>query len=230
VETWLKQAEFYTRLALSSIAQVYINRYNYDMGATKSLPENYQHQKILDLSSSRSAIWLNLAAVPLLIVYGWLFSRIISYLRSINPSSTGTWSLFSNFSWLELIGLICSIIFMLTFHEMIHGAFFWLFTGEQPKFALKMFYAFAAAPDWCLPRSQYMVVGLSPFVVISILSIGIAVFVSSAIVPYLLYIATFNAAGALGDMVVVGWVLKQSASVLVQDQGDKFITFAPDNE
>jgi hypothetical protein len=200
------------------------------MRPTKTLPGNYQHQKILDLSSSRTAIWLNLAAVPLLFVYGWLFSHIISDLRSINPSATGTWGFFSNFSWLELIGLLCSIIFMLTFHEIIHGAFFWLFTGEQPKFALKAFYAFASAPEWCLPRSQYIVVGLSPFVIISILSIGVAVFVSSAIVPYLIYIATFNAAGALGDMVVVGWVLNQSASVLVQDQGDKFITFAPDNK
>jgi hypothetical protein len=54
--------------------------------------------------------------------------------------------------------------------------------------------------------------------------------VSSSIVLLLLYIATFNAAGALGDMIVVGWVLKQPNTILVKDQGDKFSSFAPGND
>ncbi len=173
---------------------------------------------------------MNLVAIPLLFVFGWLFSTIIYWLRSLNPSAKGVWGLFSAHSAFELVALILSIIFMLIFHELIHGAFFWLFTGEQPKFALKAGYAYAASPDWCLPRPQYVITGLSPFVIISIFSILFATFLSSSVVPYLIYIATFNAAGALGDMIVVAWVLRQSASILVQDQGDKFITFAPDNE
>lgn len=200
------------------------------MHATKTLPPNYQPQKTLDFSTSRAAIGLNLAAVPLLFLYGWLFSRIINYLRSINPSAKGAWSIFTAFSGIEVIALILSVIFMFIFHELIHGAFFWLFTGEQPKFALKSGYAFAAAPDWHLPRTQYIVVGVSPFVVISLLSVIIAAFTTSSLVPYLIYIATFNAAGALGDMIVVAWVLAQSHAVLVRDQGDKFSTFSPVNE
>jgi hypothetical protein len=198
------------------------------MQPTKTLPGTYQFHKILDFSSRRASIGLNLAAIPLLFVYGWIFSSIITYLRSLNPSAVGTWSLLASLPWFELIALIASIIFMFTFHEMIHGAFFWLFTGEQPKFALKTGYAYAAAPDWCLPRLQYIVVGLSPFIVISILAIVIATFTPASIVRYLIYIATFNAAGALGDMIVVAWVLTQSPAALVQDQGDKFIVFAPD--
>ncbi len=200
------------------------------MHATKVLPADYSHHKLLDLSSKRAAIGLNLAAVPLLFLYGWLFSVVIRYLRSVNPAAKGTWGLFSSFTAIEVVAFILSVIFMLIFHEVIHGAFFWLFTGEQPKFALKAGYAFAAAPDWCLPRAQYIVVGLSPFIVISLLCILAASLTYASIVPYLIYIATLNAAGALGDMIVVAWILRQSSSILVQDQGDKFITFSPDKE
>jgi hypothetical protein len=200
------------------------------MHAVKMLPANYHHQKTLDFSSLRVAIWLNLAAIPLLFVYGWIFSGLIVFSRSINHSATGTWGVLPAFSTLELIVLLGSILFMLTIHEMIHGAFFWLFTNERPKFALKAVYAYAAAPDWHLPRLQYVVVGLSPFVVISVLSILLAAFIDARIVPFLFYMATFNAAGALGDMIVVAWVLRQSGEVLVQDYGDKYLTYAPDND
>jgi hypothetical protein len=200
------------------------------MHATKILPSNYHHQKTLDLSGARVVLWLNLAAIPLLFIYGWLYGRVIILLRSTNPFPKGIWGVLTAFSGWTLIGLLLSILFMLVFHELVHGIFFWLFTHERPIFALKGGYAFAAAPEWYLPSSQYIIVGLSPFVVISILSIIFAVFVSSSIVPFLLYIATFNAAGALGDMIVVGWVLKQPNTILVKDQGDKFSSFALGND
>ncbi|HSB67175.1 MAG TPA: DUF3267 domain-containing protein [Anaerolineales bacterium] len=198
------------------------------MHATKDLLPNYHQYKNLDFSSPRTALWLNLAAVPLLFLYGWLFSLIINFLRSVNPSARGVWGLFTAFSGLGLVALLVSIILMLILHEAIHGACFWIFTGERPKFALKAAYAYAAAPDWYLPRNQYAVVGLSPFVVISVLSMICAAFLPSSMVPYLIYIATFNAAGALGDMIVVGWVLSQPTSVIVQDKGDRYIIFEPD--
>jgi hypothetical protein len=200
------------------------------MHATKILPSNYHHQRTLDLSGSRIVLWLNLAAIPLLFIFGWLFGRAMVLLRSTNPFPNGAWGLFTTFSGLGLIVLLLSILFMLVFHELVHGIFFWIFTRERPRFAFKGGYAFAAAPEWYLPNSQYIIVGLSPLVVISILSILTVAFVPSSVVPYLLFIATFNAAGALGDMIVVGWVLKQSNTILVKDQGDKFSSFAPGND
>jgi hypothetical protein len=197
------------------------------MRATKQIPAEFSHQSILDLSSTRSAVWLNLAGVPLLFLYGWLFSRIIYFFRTTNAQ--GIWGVFTAFTGLGLLALILSIIFMFIFHELIHGACFWIFTGEKPRFALKAAYAYAAAPDWFLPRNQYTVVGLSPFVLISVLSIIFGAILSSSVVPYLILIATFNAAGALGDMIVVAWVLKQSGSVMVQDKGDKYITYSTDS-
>jgi hypothetical protein len=200
------------------------------MHATKILPSNYHHQKTLDLSNPRTSVWLNLAAIPLLFLFGWFFSRLIILLRSINPFPNGFWGVVTTLSVWNLITLILSIIVMLVFHELIHGLFFWLFTQEQPRFALKSGYAFAAAPEWYLPKFQYIIVGLSPLVLISIICIVLAAFMHSQIVSYLLLIATFNAAGALGDMIVVAWVFRLSNNILMRDQGDKFSSFSPDIE
>ena len=201
-------------------------RYNYRMQAQKPLPASYRFDKTLDLSSFRTVLWLNLAALPLLVLFGWIFGRIFFLLRSINPLSGGFWD-FINFSIMELIWLILSIIVMLVFHELIHGLFFWLYTHERPKFALKSGYAFAAAPDWYLPKFQYIIVGLSPLVIISVICVILVAFMPAQIIPYLLLVATFNAAGALGDMIIVAWVSSQPQDILLRDQGDKFSIFVP---
>ncbi len=200
------------------------------MNAIKDLPTNYHHRKTLDLSGSRTVLWLNLATIPLLFFFGWLFNRIIVYLRSFNPFQNGFWGLVSTFSGWGLIVILVAVILMLVVHELIHGLFFWLFTRERPKFALRSGYAFAAAPEWYLPKAQYIIVGLSPLIVISVVCIVIASFVPASIAPYPLFIATFNAAGALGDMLVVAWVSKQTGSVLVRDLGDRFSSFVPEIE
>jgi len=197
------------------------------MQATKDLPATFQLSKTLNLSSSVVSLRLNMAAVPLLLVFGWLFARLIILLRSINPFPKGVLSFFTTVSGWELLAFPLSIILMFVVHELVHGLFFWLFTRERPRFALKAGYAFAAAPEWYLPGPQYIIVGLSPFVLITLVTVLLAVFVMPPLVPYLLFISTFNAAGALGDLIVVGWVLRQPNTVLVKDEGDIFTSFAP---
>lgn len=197
---------------------------------TKNLPANYQLHHTLNLSGKRVILVLNIIALPLLYLFGWLFSHLITILRSINPFPKGGWEIITAFSGWGLLALPLSIIFMLVFHELIHGLFFWLFTHHRPRFALKSGYAFAAAPEWFLPRAQYISVGLSPLVLISFLSLLIAWIAPESMLPYLLLIATFNAAGSLGDMVVTGWTLNQPAIALINDRGDIFSSFVPHEE
>ena len=196
------------------------------MHATKILPIDYHQGKTLDLSGPCTVLWLNLAAIPLLFLFGWFFGRMITLLRLINPFANGFWGVITTFSVWNLITLILAVMIMIVVHELIHGLFFWLFTQEKPRFALRPGYAYAAAPEWYLPKFQYISVGLSPFVLISILCLTLAASIPPQIVPYLLLIATLNAAGALGDMIVVAWVFRLSNNILIRDQGDKFSSFA----
>jgi hypothetical protein len=195
------------------------------MQAINSLPSNYKHQKTLDLSGKKMVIGLNLAAIPLLFIFGWLFEQLTISFRSSNPFPKSILEFLTTFSGWELFALPLSLIIMLVLHELVHGIFFWVYTRERPRFALKGGYAFAAAPGWYLPRFQYIIVGLSPLIIISLLAIFFATFVIKPMVPYLLIIATFNAAGALGDMIVVAWVLMQPNTILVKDDGDRFSTY-----
>jgi hypothetical protein len=199
------------------------------MKAIKYLPDSYHHKKTLNLAGSRNVLWLNLAAIPLLFIYGWLFIYLIIIFNPFNLFQNGILWFLVTFSGWELVAFLLSIILMLILHELVHGIFFWLFTRERPRFALKPGYAFAAAPDWYIPSMQYICVGLSPFVIISITCTILAWFVNSSLIPYLLIIATFNAAGALGDLIVVAWVLAQPKIILVKDEGDIYSSYAPDN-
>src|SRR4030042_409561 len=136
------------------------------MKATKVLPSNYHLHKTLDLSRPRVILWLNLAALPLLFIFGWLFGLMIFLLPSINPPPKGILNYLTSF------------------------------------------------PGWGLLAF--------PLLIIAIVSILLAWIVASTITPDLLFIATFNAAGSLGDMIVVAWVVKQPKTILVKDEGDIF--------
>ncbi len=195
------------------------------MPAVRSLPDGYQGSEILDLSSTSSSVKLNLAAIPLLFFYTWIFSLIFTALNPSNPFPNGLWSVLTSFSLRDWLLLLLCIVFILVFHELVHGMFFWIFTKVRPHFGLRGGYAYASAPDWYLPKYQYVVVGLSPFVVISLLGIILGSFLSVNLLPYLLVTVSFNAAGALGDMIVVAWILRRPNSILVKDEGDKFLTF-----
>jgi hypothetical protein len=202
-----------------------MKRYNWLMQARIILPENYHQLKTLDLSNSHSVLWMNLAAIPLLFLFGWFFVRMMFVFRPFNPFQNNLLKLFTHISISELIAYILSIIFIIIVHELIHGILFWIFTHEQPQFSLRSGYAFAAAPTCYLPSGRYILVGLSPLVMISVVSILLAWITVFPMVPYLLVIATFNAAGSIGDLIVVGWVLKQPSSALIKDEGDRFSSF-----
>ena len=196
------------------------------MHAVKSLPEDFQHRETLDLSSTRSALWLNLAAVPLLFVFGWIFKTCFALLGAGDGTSLDIWQAIKAFSFAEWMIAILFLVLMLIAHELVHGMFFWLFTHERPKFALRSGYAFAAAPDWYLSKYPYIMVGLSPLVIISVACCVVSIFASPLLLGYLLLVATFNAAGALGDMIVVGWIVQHKNPIYVRDQGDSFSVYS----
>ena len=120
------------------------------------------------------------------------------------------------------------LIFAVTLHEAAHGAFFWVFTRERPAFGLEPpFAAYAAAPDWYLPRRQHLVVGLAPFTLITLVGLALLPVVPAFVVPVLLLIMVTNAAGSIGDSVMVVWLLTQPRDILVQDTGAAINIYRP---
>lgn len=189
---------------------------------TRQLGAGYMTTAELNVQDRRVALALNLAGLGGLFLFGWFFSLAVAAIRpEISP---GLGWLFSD---ANLLILIAGFIGVLILHELIHGLFFWLFTGVRPQFGFKVYYAYAAAPDWFLPRNQFLVVGLGPIVLISLAGLGLMTVVSDQLLPELLLLLILNAAGSVGDLAVVGWLLGQPATTYINDTGPRMTFYKP---
>ena len=115
-------------------------------------------------------------------------------------------------------------VMLLTIHELIHGFFFWVFTRSRPVFALRLFYAYAGAPDWYIPTRQFMIVALGPLVIIGAVGLLLMLLVPESWVLVLVFLVAFNTAGSIGDLLVFIHLLKLSPTCLANDTGD-IVTF-----
>jgi len=192
----------------------------------KTLPQNYLPAGSIDLENRKTAIGLNLIGLALLFVFGWIFVQIAVVLRPEFSSANLLQIAGQSELWLILLGLVA----VLVLHELVHAFFFWLFTGERPKLGFHALYAFAAAPEWYLPRGRFIITASAPFVLITLVGLVLLPVVPAAVVAALLLALIANAAGSVGDLVVVGWLLFQPSTVLIRDSGPKVSLYkeAPD--
>jgi len=189
----------------------------------------YRTYARLDLTTSRKVLLImNFAGLALLLFFGWFFVQVLSWLRPGEFSgyiqvSGGLPSLLR-----LLVLLVGTTALMVLLHEGVHGLFFWLFTRSRPTFAFKGWYAYAAAPKWYIPRNQYLVVGLAPLLLISLLGVLLMRFEPAAWFLPTLFLLVMNASGAVGDILVTGWLLTRPGDCYAQDRGDAVTLFRPE--
>lgn len=197
------------------------------MRATKTLPVHYQKSATIRLTkNSRLLILLSVAGVPLFCGASWLVVQITLLLRpdatplmhvlEVPGNGGGTISL--PLPWIGGVLLACFLVPLL--HETVHGACFWLVTHDCPRFAYKVWYASAAAPAWYIPRNPYVLVGLAPLGLLSLLGVGLLPLVPQLFIPLLIAFLVLNTSGTVGDIAVVGWLLVQPGNLLARDTRD----------
>jgi hypothetical protein len=198
------------------------------MRATQTLPSNYKEIGVIDITKKRTLLLISLLGLVLMGGFCVLFYWLLFLMRPIQFNSDAMNHLFGSKNiFVETVGLLVVIALMLILHEALHGVCFWVFTGSRPKFAFKGYYAYASIPGWFLPKVPYLVSAIMPF-----LFITIAGLIFLAIVPAiwffpLLTIMVANAAGSVGDLVVVVWLLGRPKNMLAQDRGDVVTLFEP---
>jgi hypothetical protein len=187
--------------------------------ATKVLPEGYTLVRTLDLRQTKNLILVNLFGVILLIA-SWI--GFAGLANAIHPGSM-------NFSFssgdigsafLSLLTFVVVIVVMLFVHEGFHGLCFWIFTKTRPLFAFKGFYAYAAAPDWYLPKGQYLITGLAPLVGITVICVALMFVLPVWWMSPLVWMLVLNTSGACGDLWMVFWLLRLPSDVMSRDKGD----------
>ena len=189
------------------------------MHSTLTLPIHYEQDSTIDLAKDKTLlINLTVASLVLFFVFGGMFTVLASV---ISPALASRGSIVITLPTLLLALVVVSVLtlFVLVVHEFIHGLFFWLFTRSKPKYGFKGVYAYAAAPDWYIPRNQFLVIGLAPLVILTLVGLVLLRFLPPLGVFMVVLGMTMNAAGAVGDIFIVGLSLRKPASCLFRDFG-----------
>jgi len=192
------------------------------MQSTQALPAEYVAVGTFDLrNNSRAMLQMNLLGFGLFAVSAWVFSSLLSLLRPADMSTGFAVSVagLNSGLWLVLVIIVLTMV-MVVLHEAVHGFFFWAYTRAMPKFAFRGVYAYAAAPAWYLPKRQYLIVALAPLVVLSLLGVALMALIPADWFLALLFFLITNASGAVGDLWVVVWLLRQPRNCYANDRGD----------
>jgi len=120
-------------------------------------------------------------------------------------------------------------------HEGIHGLVFLVF-GGKPRFGVKLIGGFfpvvyASATGRLLSRNRYLLVGLSPSLVLTpfFLLTGILIRDDGAALMALTAMA-MNIAGSIGDLIVARKVKQFGVGTLFEDTADGFNWYCKDGE
>jgi hypothetical protein len=190
------------------------------MPPTRTLPPAYILTSEINLSKNRwLAIALNAVGLVLFFITFWALGLLANGLRPGAVGDALVIDLGLDLVW-TLLGFIGLMLLNLVIHEAIHGFFFWLFTRSRPAFALRLSYAYAAAPEWYIPRGLYWIIGLAPLLIIDAACLLLILVAPPGwLVPLALLIA-FNTSGAVGDLLIVGKVAFAASGCLINDRGD----------
>lgn len=197
------------------------------MKATQIIPPNYHPSGKFDLRNLKLIIILNLVGLILLVFSIWFFIWIADQIRT---ESALTFSIAITSIPSALMGLgklLFSIILVLALHEGIHALFFWIFSGKTPVVGFKGAYAYAAMPGWYFPRNQYLVIGIAPLILITLIGILLLAVLPVSLLNLVLIALVINTSGAVGDLFVVIWLLTKPVETLALDQIDTIEFFVP---
>jgi Putative zincin peptidase len=211
-----------------------------NMKANGSLPSNYCRYATLEPSKQpKFIIGAVVAGIGLLLVVGWLFATFANALRPAALDGMRLQDLFrstptgSSFAippgLFRDVGL--ALIAVLIFHEIVHGLFYWLFSSQRPRFGFQGLFPYAAAPNGIyFPRNQFLMVGLSPLVILSAVGLLLMAIAPIAYVPFILFFVAFNAAGGAGDLIMVVQLMGFSADCVMEDSGSGVIVYGPEKD
>ena len=188
------------------------------MRATNICPDNFTLVYSLNLLKNKRAFWLlQIPATIGFFLFGFLFLWWTVWLR---PALFQSISKGFVFTLLDLLYMIIGFVVSIGLHELIHGAFFWIYSRSRPSFGFRGGYAYAAAPGWFFPRGQYLVIALAPLVILSILGMALVAVVPAGALAAILFGMVANASGAVGDMWIAFKVIRERREILIEDLGD----------
>jgi hypothetical protein len=174
---------------------------------------DFQKNKIL-------LVAVNAASFILFVIFYLLFYYSAFYAGIIR--SDDIFYFFKSAGYLPLTGSIIfllALVFILLLHELIHGFFFYLFTGAKPVIGFKSVYAYAGAPDWYIKKKYFQVITLAPLIIISVTGFILLFFINPPYSSILFLLITANAAGSAGDIWMSILLMRKPPETYINDSG-----------
>jgi hypothetical protein len=173
--------------------------------------------------------------IVLLLNFGWLLMQFSLSLRptalvSLKFNNILSFTSDGNLSvMLPFLDVISALFLVMLIHELVHGVFYWYFTGQRPLFGAKGLYIYSAvSPNVYIPRNQYLIVGIAPLVLLTLVGLLLMLCVQVVAISILSLFITFNAAGSAGDLVLAIRLLFFSPNSFMQDSDTGVVVFEPD--
>lgn len=171
--------------------------------------QNYRLFRRLDLKKDEKlALRLNLAGLLPLIPFGavylvlFLTDRAAFFLDIDEAGVSLTRAILPMICLLPLYGLL------IYSHELIHGAFFRLYSSGRIRYGFTGLFAYAGNPGMAYPKRVYTVIGLAPAVILTAILAVLCIFVRSGWFFALYWAMAIHLGGCAGD-VYVTWILRK---------------------
>ncbi len=197
--------------------------------STQQLPENYQLIDELDLNENRGlGMILTLTGVGLLFGVSWLLLQSLTFLR---PEYLSTENILiitgMREFWRGVLLLIASMGLMTILYSGLRWLMFLIITRQHPTLSVRGFSAYTSAPSWYITRNAYLMISLTPVVLITLLGVAAIPIVPLNFVPGVMLVVSLNFAAAINDIVTAYWLLRRPKDILIQSYRDGVRVFGP---
>jgi hypothetical protein len=191
------------------------------MKAIKISEANFSKNESIDFTKNKKLMFvINLLSVlsfPLFYLIFYYMAKILSL------NTTGNilhyYESFRILPFISLLIFVITILLVFLIHELIHGMFFYLFTGEKPVFGYKIIYAYAGAPNWYIKKNYFHIVSISPFILITAAGFITFIFIPENYSSVVFLLVTAHAAACMGDIWVSLKLLKKPKETYINDSG-----------
>lgn len=177
--------------------------------------------EVVDFQKNRKLmITVNLLSFVFFILFYILFDF---YSRAVGINTTG--DLLYHIKILRILPLTANVIFiaglllMMSIHELIHGFFFYIYTGEKPLLGFKSIYAYAASPGWYIRKNYFQIITLSPVILMTAAGLILMPFIPRGYSSMILLLAAVNAAGSICDIWISIVLARKPDETYVNDSG-----------
>lgn len=124
--------------------------------------------------------------------------------------------------WAILI-LVVILAIVFAIHELIHAVFLYFFTGHFPRLIAGAGGLAIRLPGWYIPRDQFLIANLAPFVVITLVGIFLLPAVSQSYISLMVFFTAMNVAGSIADILSSAYLFLHPPSIYLETEGKIYI-------